>query len=99
MDWEAKLGYLAMYAPVSGENNAPSLSSDSSQNIPQVATCPWVHSCSWLILKECIYDNRYVVFGNKSVFHPSITNFSYTHSCKNTNTVSNLMMGFTKLET
>ena len=39
-------------SPVSGEYDAPSLSSDSSQNIPQVAPCPWIHTCSWLILKE-----------------------------------------------
>ena len=39
-------------SPVSGEYDAPSLSSDSSQNIPQVATCAWIHTCSGLILRE-----------------------------------------------
>ena len=37
---------------MSGEYDAPSLSSDSSQNIPQVATCPWIHTCSRLILQQ-----------------------------------------------
>ena len=37
--------------PVSCEYNAPSLSSDSSENVPQIATSSWVHTCSWLILR------------------------------------------------
>ena len=37
---------------MSCEDNAPSFSSDSSQNIPQVATSGWVHTSSRLILRE-----------------------------------------------
>ena len=37
--------------PVSCEYNTPSLSSDSSENIPQIATSSRVHTGSWLILR------------------------------------------------